>query len=821
MRVLLVGPDFEENLSIRYLSAALLQAGHQTELVTFNSASDASEVVSAARDADLVGLSMCFQSRAADFLEVARGIKELQSHKFIVAGGHYASCAAEPLLGNHAALDAVVIHEGEATLVEMADALPGIRSHLPNIHGIAYRDGKQIHFTPARRAVDDLDSMPFPDRRGPVRVIAGVPTSYMMGSRGCYGHCAYCCITTLHRMAPGKRFRQRSPENVADEMSRLYHDRGTRQYIFHDDNFLVPSQAMNHARLSALQAALRRRQVRDIALVIKCRPADASKAVLTQLKELGLVRLFMGVESSTAAGLSTLERAQTIGDSERALDVCADLGISAQFTIMAFHPAATLETLRADVAFMRRYAGNPLNFCRTEIYAGTPLEKKMIDLSRARGDYLARDYSIEDPCADMACTLSLRLFHERCWMSNSLMQHAIGLDHVAAVAAAFYAGRQQEIITERVHQWLRSLNLDTLALLEEVIELSSSDRHAADFESVLQDIQERERESREMLLSEGFWLREQLQSLRTRRTSASRLAPRAAAVLLAVGMPAVASHAATLPGHPQAQTSATAQDRQLCALSGTITDRSGAAIANAEVTIRDRATGATYKLKTDAAGKYIQSALSTGTYDVKVAAANFETASRESVVLRAGTNERVDFALQINAIGCCEYAAVPLNVPPENLQLKKKPFTYFVNEGRNRSLKQIAEQVYGNSHDWVLIFGANRNALDDIDLIPAGTALTIPPKPRDVPRLVSKVSPAYPAKDLKAHARGDVVLELTLSAEGAVEKVDVLYGQPVLSKVALEAVRQWRFKPTTAEQRRNLYVGITFTKGGKVTYSGI
>jgi hypothetical protein len=32
MRVLLAGPDYEENLSIRYLSGALLRAGHETTL---------------------------------------------------------------------------------------------------------------------------------------------------------------------------------------------------------------------------------------------------------------------------------------------------------------------------------------------------------------------------------------------------------------------------------------------------------------------------------------------------------------------------------------------------------------------------------------------------------------------------------------------------------------------------------------------------------------------------------------------------------------------------------------------------------------------
>ena len=49
MRVLLAGPDCEENLSIRYPSASLLRAGHDTVLAAFNSATDATTVADAAR----------------------------------------------------------------------------------------------------------------------------------------------------------------------------------------------------------------------------------------------------------------------------------------------------------------------------------------------------------------------------------------------------------------------------------------------------------------------------------------------------------------------------------------------------------------------------------------------------------------------------------------------------------------------------------------------------------------------------------------------------------------------------------------------------
>ena len=315
MRVLLAGPDFEENLSIRYLASSLQAKRHEASLAVFNSADDVETVAEQAGEAEIVGLSVCFQSRAQEFLTLARRIKQLHPGKLIVAGGHYASCSAQPLLEHHPELDIIVIHEGEQTLQEIVAAAANLKEDLPKITGIAYREDDQVRFTPQRRTLDDLDTLPFPERSGRIHTIAGVPTSFLMGSRGCYENCAYCCITTLHNLAPGKKFRQRSVELIADEMVELYRERGTRQFVFHDDNFLVPSVAHNQTRIEGFDKAFKSRGMEDLALLIKCRPADANLDVLSRLKEMGLVRIFMGIESATEMGLLTLDRHQTVGQS--------------------------------------------------------------------------------------------------------------------------------------------------------------------------------------------------------------------------------------------------------------------------------------------------------------------------------------------------------------------------------------------------------------------------------------------------------------------------------------------------------------------------
>lgn len=852
MKVVLAGPDYEENLSVRYLSASLQEAGHETILAAFNSISDVETVSEVAQDADIVGLSMCFQSRAKEFLHLARLIKAHDPEKIVVAGGHYASCAAEPLLANHPEIDFIVIHEGEQAIVEIAAAAPYLKNRITQIAGLAYRDGKQVRFTAARPMRDNLDRLPFPDRSGRIHYIARVPTSFMMGSRGCYGSCAYCCITTLHRLSAGKRFRQRSIDNIADEMAALYHDRGTRQFVFHDDNFLLPSEDKNQARTSAFEKALRQRGIENIALVIKCRPADAREKALRHLKELGLVRVFLGIESSTAQGLASLERVQTVEDSERALDVCAKLDISAQFTMMIFNPDATLSTLRSDIAFMRRYRRNPLNFCRAEIYTGTPLEQRMIALGRARGDYFARVYSLSDPAADRACNLSLDLFGERCWSGNSLMQNTIGLDHMIAVVKRFENSRRAKAVCQHAATWVRCVNRDTINLLEEVVDLSASrsDSRDSGFERALESLRYRELATRQQFLRDGVNLKSELEELRFASGQRSptrfpgsqfRLARQAVATLLAIGIPAAGCgrpHEENTKPQPKPQAepyygisemaAAPLENKiplqnikpvdQLASLVGTITDATGAVVANAMITVTNTDTGVTHTTKTNPTGQYVVSGLSSGRYSVKAQSPGFKSVEQTGVVLKAGESSTVDIKLSVGNWGCCEYAAAPPQ--PENWLTKKKPFVYYVgNADDHTTLKGIAEVVYGDPNLWLQIFEANRYLLKKPEDVTSGMALDIPPRKRNVPKLTSKILPEYPQAARDAHVWGAVLLDVSLKDDGSVDQVSVIEGPPMLVDAATAAVKQWHYRLTPRKENGpdlKFVVVVSFTKRGKV-----
>ena len=78
------------------------------------------------------------------------------------------------------------------------------------------------------------------------------------------------------------------------------------------------------------------------------------------------------------------------------------------------------------------------------------------------------------------------------------------------------------------------------------------------------------------------------------------------------------------------------------------------------------------------------------------------------------------------------------------------------------------------------------------------------PPPRPASRILSKldpgqilrrVEPLYPAPARAARIQGEVVLRAVISRAGDIENLQAASGHPMLVQAAIEAVRQWKFRP--------------------------
>ena len=116
------------------------------------------------------------------------------------------------------------------------------------------------------------------------------------------------------------------------------------------------------------------------------------------------------------------------------------------------------------------------------------------------------------------------------------------------------------------------------------------------------------------------------------------------------------------------------------------------------------------------------------------------------------------------------------------------------------------------------VMGGPRVLADSLPLGPVGSGVNgiggaVPPPPAPAPKpeapkkirvggdvqaanLLHRVNPVYPALARNARVQGLVRLEGVVAKDGSVQRLRVLSGHPLLAPAALEAVSQWRYRPT-------------------------
>lgn len=472
--VALVGPEYEENLSLRYLASSLTARGYRVELVRFGHESELPAILQAILRAPepplVVGISLAFQWRALEMMALVLGLRQGGYAGHITAGGHFATFACRELLRDFPELDSVCRHEAEETLVELATALER-GTPLADVPGLALHDGDGGAHLTAFRAPPNLDTLPPPDRRGPPRRCFGHPIAPLVSSRGCYAKCSFCCIAAWHEQTlPGKRYRLRRIDDVADEMVALQRTRGVEIFVFHDDNFFVPGAAQNLRKLNALADALERRDIGPFGVIVKARPNDVDREVFTVLRDrLHALRIYVGIETDSDQGLVTLQRHVDSRHNHAAIATLRELGLNASFNMLIFDPDTTIASLEHNIAFMAAHTDFAFNFCRTELYAGTPLLQRMLDAGRARGDYLGHDYTLRTPEVQRVFELSMQAFGPRNFgggaLHNDIGGWRLQLETVRHFAPdVFRPGWRDEFSALQ-----RRLGDDTVAGLQEIV----------------------------------------------------------------------------------------------------------------------------------------------------------------------------------------------------------------------------------------------------------------------------------------------------------------------------------------------------------------
>jgi len=463
MKVSLVGAELEENLGLRYMASSLESSGHQVEIVPFNAEQDIPRVVEQviAFAPQLTGFSMVFTGRAREFCLLARALRDGGYPGHLIAGGHFASLNCERLLRDFPQFDSVGLGEGEELICALADHLEEI-SRIP---GLCYRklDGS-LTTNPSTGNPENLDALPFP-RRTTFHDYFGQPIASILSSRGCWRDCAFCSINAWYQQGGGRKFRIRSVENIVAEMKELYFRHGIRIFNFQDDNFFLPDSKNAVRRFETLRARLHEEGVEGIAIAVKARPDSITYDSIRVLDDLGLFRVFLGVENASEHGLRNLNRKCELDHILNALRILNDFDVHIAYNLLMFEPDTVLDDILINLRFLERHIENPCNFCRAEAYAGTGLEAKLRQEGRLLGDYFGFDYRLKDPRSEAFHQIANYAFFDRNFSDFGLHYFNMQVDFYFQLLRRFYPQFLTQTLRAAVRNFIKQTNLDTYSHL--------------------------------------------------------------------------------------------------------------------------------------------------------------------------------------------------------------------------------------------------------------------------------------------------------------------------------------------------------------------
>ena len=255
-----------------------------------------------------------------------------------------------------AGADAVIVGETDATFAELVQTwTDDPRADLGGVAGLALPGGPRganPRFTPPRRAVTDLDRLPFPAwnlidvkrYRDAWTAAHGRFSWNACTSRGCPFGCNWCAKPVF-----GRRYTQRTPANVAEELSRLETSVRPDHVWFADDIF-----GLTPAWVESFAIEVGHRKAR-IPFSMQSRVDLMTPTAVAALADAGCEEVWLGVESGSQKILDAMDKGTSIEEVGDATSRLKEHGIRACWFIQLGYSGeewddvlATRDLIRAE-----------------------------------------------------------------------------------------------------------------------------------------------------------------------------------------------------------------------------------------------------------------------------------------------------------------------------------------------------------------------------------------------------------------------------------------------------------------------------------------
>ncbi len=365
--VSMAGEDISlfEPLALEYIAAGV--AGHHdVRILDLRLDKNLREAFESFRP-DVVGIT-AFTVHVNGVNDLFVKLKGLNSEVLTVVGGHHATIMPQDFVTP--SVDLIVRGEGVEAFREIVRRQEqGVG--FEGIPGVAIVGTDQVS-TVEPRATTDLDAFPFPLRTltAPYRKDYYSewmkPLASIRTSKGCPFRCNFCALWKIS----GGKYLTREPENIVAELGRI-----EEEFVFFaDDESLVDASRMRRLAELIKEAGIRKHYF----LYGRSDTISRNPDLLEAWREIGLDRVFVGLEFFREDDLEYIRKGSTVGDNEEAVRILHDLGIDIYASFIV-RPEFDQEDFRALKRFCRRLELNFASFAVLTPLPGTDLYEEVED----------------------------------------------------------------------------------------------------------------------------------------------------------------------------------------------------------------------------------------------------------------------------------------------------------------------------------------------------------------------------------------------------------------------------------------------------------
>lgn len=354
-------------------------------------------------------------------LETAQVVKETLPNSIVVMGGYHPTFNFIETLEDEN-VDIVIRGEGEYIMLNLVQALEN-QSSLHDVKGIVFEDknSKEIVVNPEAPLIQDLDELPFPALNllpmKKYRLLdMDTHMTTMITTRGCPMQCSFCSSAAMH----GKKIRERSVENIVDEIEYLKTNYDIDTIAFMDDTFTLKKR-----KVMAICDEILKRNI-EIMWGCTSRVDTLDEKLLKKMKEAGCITIFIGVESADQQQLDNMCKNTTIAKIENAFKIAHKLKIRTIASVALGMPGDTKEIMNKTVKFVHKLKPNYAIYSLATPYPGTRFYKEAFEKNLIKIKDWSK-YTLITPILEtIDCSLNdMRKIQAKAFMKFYLRPHYI------------------------------------------------------------------------------------------------------------------------------------------------------------------------------------------------------------------------------------------------------------------------------------------------------------------------------------------------------------------------------------------------------------